>query len=384
MGPIRRCSAGVDGHAGVEPADFTLVQSMLPAGLRGGPEPDLETLVREGRIRPPRDAQATRSDAAQQDHDQDDHQDRAEPAADIGTADVKSSTAKKQNEDDQEHYYVQSTSPEERQHPATGLRNNPVSCFRSRCGNLSLTLIRHSGTRRRAGEGLITVLAKISIGGRLRLAFGTLFVTLILVGGAALYQSAQMNAVANDIVRNRLPSYEALARIAVGLERFRQLQAAGVLANTPEQKTAIPARQSESLSEIRAAIQDYQLLIDSGEEATTLFPAVEAAWKDYNAQSAVLASATDKSAAAEIFNIRLQPPIQRLRAALKADLNYNGRMAKLGGAQTDASYALTIWVIGIGIAVAATSRRGVGDLAQPRSHLPCRASGRGHAPACHA
>ncbi len=53
-----------------------------------------------------------RSDTAYENHDQDNHQDCAKPAADIRTTNVESSTAKKQNEDDQEHYYVQSTSPE--------------------------------------------------------------------------------------------------------------------------------------------------------------------------------------------------------------------------------------------------------------------------------
>jgi hypothetical protein len=53
-----------------------------------------------------------------------------------------------------------------------------------------------------------------SIGGKVRLAFGGLFVALAMVGGVALYQAAQLNAASTDLSDNRVPSVRILGSLA--------------------------------------------------------------------------------------------------------------------------------------------------------------------------
>src|ERR1700690_2704776 len=100
-------------------------------------------------------------------------------------------------------------------------------------------------------------LTRFSIGGRLRLAFGALFVALMLVGGAGLYQSARINAIAGD-VRTRVPSVRVMGRMVAAVERFHQLHAAALLATTTDQRAVVAQRRSEAVSQVQAALQEYQ------------------------------------------------------------------------------------------------------------------------------
>lgn len=199
---------------------------------------------------------------------------------------------------------------------------------------------------------MMAILNKISVGGRVRLAFGALFVALLVVGGAGLYQTAQMHDIAQDTLKNRLPSVDYMGRIAVSAMSFRQTQAVMLLANSPEQKATIAQRRTAALDEFQAALHDFQPFVDPGEEAQTLFPAIHAAWNDYQAQSLRLDTATAKSAF-DIYSVELYPAFAKLRATIAADIAYNNAMSKLGETQSAAAFARAIWVIGIGAAAGA-------------------------------
>jgi len=199
----------------------------------------------------------------------------------------------------------------------------------------------------------MSVFTSITIGGRLRLAFGALFVALILVGGVGLYQAGRINAISDDIVQNRMPSVRIIGRMATAVERFRQLQAAALIAASDEQKATVAQRRSETVGQMDAALRDYQPMVDPGEEAQILFPAVLAAWKDYQAQSLTLDSTADKAAAAELFTIQLYPALTRLRAAVQADIDYNDRQAAIRSSGAATAFSQAIWTIGIGIVLSA-------------------------------
>jgi methyl-accepting chemotaxis protein len=199
----------------------------------------------------------------------------------------------------------------------------------------------------------MSVFTKFTVGGKLRLAFGGIFVALMLAGGAGLYQSAQMNRLAQKIVTDRIPSFQIMGRIATAMERFRATQGAALAARTTEQMAVATNARSASLAVIQAALREYEPLIDPGEEAQTLMPAIQAAWKDYQAQSLLLESAADQSVAAEAFTSQLAPTFVRLRAAVAADIAYNDRMMKVEASTINAAYSQAIWVIAAGIAVAA-------------------------------
>jgi methyl-accepting chemotaxis protein len=127
-----------------------------------------------------------------------------------------------------------------------------------------------------------------SIGGRFRLAFGSLFLALAMVGGVGLYQANQLNAATNDLALDRLPSVSALGHVEEAVNRFRQLQASAILASDAAARDGVLRYKATTLAEIQAAWQGYQPMVDPGEERDRLAPAVDAAWKAYLAQDAQL------------------------------------------------------------------------------------------------
>jgi hypothetical protein len=161
----------------------------------------------------------------------------------------------------------------------------------------------------------MSFLGNLGIGGRLRLAFGGLFLALVLVGGLGLYQAARLNDAANDLAYNRLPSVTVLGHLAEATSRFREAQAAAILvtdsANTDSANTGSAAQsRTGALADVVAAWKEYQPLIDPGEEQSQLAPDIDTAWKSYQAQDArlvALMAGTDKDAAARFFTNDLWP-----------------------------------------------------------------------------
>lgn len=62
----------------------------------------------------------------------------------------------------------------------------------------------------------MSIFTKLTIGGRLRLAFGGLFGVLMFVGGVDLYQARQIFDVSEDLGNNRVPSLVLLGRLYKG------------------------------------------------------------------------------------------------------------------------------------------------------------------------
>ena len=200
----------------------------------------------------------------------------------------------------------------------------------------------------------MSIFTKISIGGRLRLAFGSLIVASLLAGGASLYQAARMATVATDLGRNAVPSGVIMGDLAEAIMGFRTLQAAAILATDAEQKSLIAKRRSETLADIQAKFLAYVPFTDDGEEKETIIPAIQMAWKDYQVEDARLAAAgTDTAAAGHIYNVELQQPFARLRAALRADMDYSKRTANAGADNADAAFTKMIWTVGGGTILAA-------------------------------
>jgi methyl-accepting chemotaxis protein len=200
------------------------------------------------------------------------------------------------------------------------------------------------------------LLANIGIGGRIRLAFGGMFVALTVVGGIGLHQAAQLNDAANDLANNRLPSVMALGRIEEATTRFREFEAAAILAPDDTIKARVAQLRSAVLAEIQTNWQSYQPLIDPGEEQRILAPAIDSAWRSYLALDArldALLRVGDKEAAAHFFSIDMGGDALKLREALVADQRYNDLQGHAAAETAAATYTRALWMIGIGAAAAA-------------------------------
>jgi len=195
-----------------------------------------------------------------------------------------------------------------------------------------------------------------SINGRIHLAFASLFLTLAMVGGIGLYQAGQLHDASDDLALNRLPSVVALGRLEEATSRFRQLQASAILAPDAEIKAGIQRYKSTTLSDIQRIWQDYQPLVDPGEERERLAPAVDATWKDYLTQDTrleALVQSGDKAAAAQFFSVDMVPAAGKLREALAAERQYNDRMGQRASETAGTTFTLSVWVIGMVTAFAA-------------------------------
>jgi methyl-accepting chemotaxis protein len=196
---------------------------------------------------------------------------------------------------------------------------------------------------------------KISIGGRLRLAFGSLVLALALVGGLGLYQASKLKAVVTSYANDRVPGIRVIGRLADATSRFRQLQSAAIIAPDAETAAVIGQRRTETLVEIQAAWKVFEPLIDIGEERDRLAPAIKAALQEYetlDAQLGTLLRAGDKTAAGRFFSVELLAASMKLRAALTADQEYNDHAGQVSADEANSTYSQAVWIIGMGTAIA--------------------------------
>jgi methyl-accepting chemotaxis protein len=197
----------------------------------------------------------------------------------------------------------------------------------------------------------------IRIGGRLRLAFGGLFLALALVGGIGLYQAARLNVASVDLSDDRIPSVVTLGALGDATMRFREAQGAAILVtNDAANIASIAKSRSGAIADVESDWKDYQGRIDAGEEQLHLAPAIDAAWKAYLAQDARLQSlirAGDKAGAGSFYTGTLWPFFSTLRDAVSEDLNYNIRQAHQSGEAANAAFTQSVWMIGLGTVLAA-------------------------------
>jgi methyl-accepting chemotaxis protein len=195
-----------------------------------------------------------------------------------------------------------------------------------------------------------------SIGGRFRLAFSGLFLALVMVSAVSLYEAAQLNAASNDLAANRLPSVVTLSRLEEATMRFREAEAAAILATDPEHVANIVQSRSTALADFAASWKDSQPLIDPGQERERLAPAIDAAWQEYLAQDTqleALVRASNKAAAANFYTAKTWSHFAKLKQAVREDLQYNISQANDSGKSADAAFTQAVWTIGVGTALAA-------------------------------
>ena len=195
----------------------------------------------------------------------------------------------------------------------------------------------------------MSIFTKITIGGRLRLVFGSLFIVLTLVGGVGLYQAKQIFNVSDDLGENRVPSLIILGRLLEGVARFRQLEASALVADSAENKALIAERRVQAVADLKSNWLAYVPMLDAGEETQTLFPAAQAAWAEYQAESSrllALMAAGDKSEANKSFFQNSLSTFTKVQSALTDEMDYNERQGKIGSAKSSTTFTAAMWIIG--------------------------------------
>ncbi len=192
------------------------------------------------------------------------------------------------------------------------------------------------------------IFSSISIRLKLLLAFAAILCCTVALGLFSAQRLEAVNANAQDIKENWLPSTRVLGRLAQVSERLRSNRGSLLLAVTDAQCTQYAASIKEQSQIYARERQAYQPLISPGEERR-LADAFDAAWKHYLEIGETLVGLTTqgkRDEAVALFMGDAASAMATFREALQADIDLNvrqGTQAADTGAQIGASAIHWIW-----------------------------------------
>jgi methyl-accepting chemotaxis protein len=192
------------------------------------------------------------------------------------------------------------------------------------------------------------MLSNISIRGKVIGAFALILVCTFALGLFSLLELGAVNANAEDVSTNWLPSVRVLGTVATISERARSYEGGQVLALTKDDSIRWNALVDQQKQLFAKARQDYQPMITPGEEAQ-LAQAWDAAWRLYVEQDTrmdgLLRDGKHDEAVAYFLGDMLKQ-MDVFRTALQADIDLNAREAQRaadrGGEVNGAAH---LWII---------------------------------------
>lgn len=150
-----------------------------------------------------------------------------------------------------------------------------------------------------------------------------LAITLVL-GVFSIQRLSELNSGAENITNNYLVASDALGVFAHRTMRFRQIQAAHILATTPEKKAKEEKTMGDLLVEIHDALTTYAKTI-SGPEEQQLAEGTISAWNDYlglNDKFIAISRSNDIPAATAFYTGDMRPVSHKFQAELKKLLQF--------------------------------------------------------------
>ncbi len=203
-------------------------------------------------------------------------------------------------------------------------------------------------------------LLHLRIRAKLLAVFALLTLFTLGLGGFAAMELRAVNGAAAEIRENWLPSTRHLGRMAEHAMRYRQLQAALLLAEGPEARAREEAGLARTRGDVEAAWRDYEPLAFSAEERR-LAGAVAVAWRAYLAlddRLLALARSGDRAAGTALYTGEMRATYARLREGLAAVADYNVRGGHDAAEAGRAIYERAVWLmlavglLGVGLAAA--------------------------------
>ena len=212
------------------------------------------------------------------------------------------------------------------------------------------------------------LLRNASIGRKIAGALALMILLSGLLGAASLRGLGQVNAAAEDIRVNWLPSVKLLGQYGEQVTLYRLRQANLLLTGDAAMRQTITRRLADARQAAEKAWTAYEPLVTPGEE-TALAEAIRGAWRDYVALEDRLAAAQarDDVQARALFVSEMATAFDRLTMAVNRDLEFNveatrqqtlvashafetGRMLVLGCLGTSVlAGALIVWLMTRGV-----------------------------------
>ncbi|MDO9710713.1 methyl-accepting chemotaxis protein [Paracraurococcus lichenis] len=189
----------------------------------------------------------------------------------------------------------------------------------------------------------------LSIRAKVVAAFGVLFLVLAGMGGVAIQQLSHLAGAVQELGEHRLSAANALAETVQVAIEYRQVQAAEILAHSPERKANLAQRKLADASLITNRLETYQALTTNRVELA-LAKSLRDAWQAYQAQDerfSALIRAGDLDAATILYDgefSRLSAQLRKVSQEVLAFSITAGKDAVLSAKRT---FETAVWIIGL-------------------------------------
>ncbi len=200
------------------------------------------------------------------------------------------------------------------------------------------------------------LVSSLSIRAKLASAFGILLLVTMALGALSVQRLAEVNEAAEGLRSIRLPSVRHVGAFSQHTTRYRQLEAAYLLADSADRREAEAQLIRQVRRDADAAWDAFAPLIALADEAR-LAEAVRAAWQDYVGLSGrfLALAATPGPAAGQLYFNEMRQASARLRRAVDTLTEDDLRGGNEDGARAAATYASARLIILACLALAAAS-----------------------------
>ncbi|HEX4508199.1 MAG TPA: MCP four helix bundle domain-containing protein, partial [Alphaproteobacteria bacterium] len=203
---------------------------------------------------------------------------------------------------------------------------------------------------------MFAALADLKIRTQITAAFGFVLLLTIGLGVFATQRLAEVNVAAENMRQSWLPATRALGDYSFHTMRFRQIEAAALLAVTPEQA----AKEASTLKTVAESAQqawtDFQKATVS-DEVSALSGRIEAGWRNYlelDQKMLDMIAGGDRKAAYASYVGNMRGGYNGWRDVVVKDIDLQIRGATKAGQDGQQAYDSGRFWIYIALAIAAT------------------------------
>jgi methyl-accepting chemotaxis protein len=203
----------------------------------------------------------------------------------------------------------------------------------------------------------LIVLKRLTVGGKLGAAFASVLLLMIVLGGFAVWQLAQVYGKAESIVVYRLPGVRDSLRMEAAAARMRTREYRLAVSKPEEMETSLK-RLDDGFQAYEKARKEYADFIENADERK-LYEKSQESWKTYMALQARLVAAAKAGRGDEALQLVLggSKPFDAVVEDTRALATYNDEIAKKEAGEAKADYirgrVMIIALLGIAAVVAA-------------------------------
>ena len=195
----------------------------------------------------------------------------------------------------------------------------------------------------------------LTIRSKVMLAFTAALLVTIFVGVFSINRLSVVNDGAVTVSTNYLVASDGLGDVAYSAMRYRQLQAAHILAPTPEAKAKEAASMHDAVAGVTKGWGIYSPTVDAGRERQ-IADGIQAGWNEYLSledKLFALSNARQNDAATALYTGDMRTVFNKFLDALNQDRAYQVEQGNKITQQIGETYSNSRWLVIVALVVAA-------------------------------